>query len=144
MGGTLGSVAILVALGAMLGKMIEVSGGAQSLAGNFTQLLGATRVTAALTSAAFLLAIPVFFDVGFIILVPIIYGFSKVAGVNPVKIGLPVGGIMLAIHVAVPPHPGIVGGAGVFGADIGLTTHHLAPASVSRWASSATWWRPSG
>lgn len=122
MGGTLGSVAILVGLGAMLGKMIEISGGAQALAGKFTQLLGPRRVIAALTSAAFLLAIPVFFDVGFIILIPIIYGFAKAAGVNPVKIGLPVGAIMLAIHVVVPPHPGVVGGAGILGADIGWTT----------------------
>jgi gluconate:H+ symporter, GntP family len=122
MGGTLGSVAILVGLGAMLGKMIEVSGGAQALAGKFTQLLGPRRVIAALTAAAFLLAIPVFFDVGFIILIPIIYGFSKAAGVNPVKIGLPVGAIMLAIHVVVPPHPGVVGGAGILKADIGWTT----------------------
>ncbi|QNE13323.1 GntP family transporter [Pseudarthrobacter sp. NBSH8] len=122
MGGTLGNVAILVGLGAMLGKMIEISGGAQALAGKFTQLLGPRRVIAALTSAAFLLAIPVFFDVGFIILIPIIYGFAKAAGVNPVKIGLPVGAIMLAIHVVVPPHPGVVGGAGILGADIGWTT----------------------
>ncbi|MEE2521888.1 GntP family transporter [Pseudarthrobacter sp. J75] len=122
MGGTLGSVAILVGLGAMLGKMIEISGGAQALAGKFTQLLGPRRVIAALTAAAFLLAIPVFFDVGFIILIPIIYGFAKAAGVNPVKIGLPVGAIMLAIHVVVPPHPGVVGGAGILGADIGWAT----------------------
>ncbi|TDK28046.1 GntP family transporter [Arthrobacter crusticola] len=122
MGGTLGSVAILVGLGAMLGKMIEVSGGAEALAGRFTSILGPKRVIAALTAAAFVLAIPVFFDVGFIILVPIIYGFAKAAGVSPVKFGLPVGGIMLAIHVVVPPHPGIVGGAGVLGADIGWIT----------------------
>jgi GntP family gluconate:H+ symporter len=122
MGGTLGSVAILVGLGAMLGKMIEISGGAQALAGKFTSILGPRRVIAALTAAAFLLAIPVFFDVGFIILIPIIYGFSKAAGVNPVKIGLPVGAIMLAIHVVVPPHPGVVGGAGILKADIGWVT----------------------
>lgn len=102
-GGVLGSVAILVALGAMLGKIIEISGGASSLAGRFTKLLGPKRVAGALTAAALVLAIPVFFDVGFIILVPIIYGFCKAAGVNPVKFGLPVGGIMLAVHVAMPP-----------------------------------------
>ena len=111
MGGTLGSVAILVALGSMLGRMIEVSGGAASLANRFTQLLGPKRVPMALTAAALVLAIPVFFDVGFIILVPIVYGFCKAAGVNPIKFGLPVAGIMLAAHVVVPPHPGIVGGA---------------------------------
>jgi len=122
MGGTLGSVAILVALGAMLGKTIEVSGGAGSLAHRFTQLLGPTRVPAALTAAALVLSIPVFFDVGFIILVPIIYGFCKAAKVDPVKFGLPVAGIMLAVHVVVPPHPGIVGGAAVLGADVGWIT----------------------
>ncbi|CAN5244515.1 GntP family transporter [soil metagenome] len=122
MGGTLGSVAILVALGAMLGRMIEVSGGAGRMAQRFTQLLGPTRVPAALTAAALVLSIPVFFDVGFIILVPIIYGFCKAAKVDPVKFGLPVAGIMLAVHVVVPPHPGIVGGAAVLQADIGWIT----------------------
>ncbi|MDP3229495.1 MAG: GntP family transporter [Acidovorax sp.] len=122
MGGTLGSVAILVALGAMLGRMIEVSGGAASLANRFTALLGPRRVPMALTAAALVLSIPVFFDVGFIILVPIVYGFCKAAGVNPIKFGLPVAGIMLAVHVVVPPHPGIVGGAAIAGADVGWIT----------------------
>ena len=124
MGGTLGSVAILVALGAMLGRIIEVSGGAGSLAHRFTSLLGPKRVPAALTAAALVLSIPVFFDVGFIILVPIIYGFCKAAKVDPVKFGLPVAGIMLATHVVVPPHPGIVGGAAVLQADVGWITGH--------------------
>lgn len=121
-GGTLGSVAVLVALGSMLGKIIELSGGAESLAGTFTKWLGPKRVGIALVIAAAILAIPVFFDAGFIILVPIIFAFSKVAGLNPVKFGLPVAGIMLAVHVAVPPHPGIVGGATILGADIGWVT----------------------
>lgn len=122
MGGTLGSVAILVALGAMLGKIIELSGGAESLAGRFTKILGPKRIAAALTAAALVLAIPVFFDVGFIVLVPIIYGFAKLAGVDPVKFGLPIAGIMLAVHVSIPPHPGIVGGAALLGADLGWIT----------------------
>jgi gluconate:H+ symporter, GntP family len=122
MGGTLGSVAILVALGAMLGRMIEVSGGAAQLAERFTQWVGPARVSAALTAAAMVLAIPVFFDVGFIILVPIVYGFCKAAGVEPIKFGLPVAGIMLSVHVVVPPHPGIVGGAAIINADVGWIT----------------------
>lgn len=122
MGGTLGSVAILVALGSMLGRIIELSGGAASLSGRFTKLLGPRRVSGALTAAALILAIPVFFDVGFIILVPIIYGFSHAAGLNPVKFGLPIAGVMLAVHVAVPPHPGVVGGAALLGADVGMLT----------------------
>ncbi|MBO1770172.1 GntP family transporter [Agrococcus sp. TF02-05] len=121
-GGTLGSVAVLVALGSMLGKIIEISGGAESLAGRFTSWLGPKRVAVALTAAAGILAIPVFFDAGFIILIPIIYAFSKAAGLSPMKFGLPIAGIMLAVHVAVPPHPGIVGGATILGADIGWVT----------------------
>jgi GntP family gluconate:H+ symporter len=121
-GGTLGSVAVLVALGSMLGKIIEISGGADSLAGKFTSWLGPKRVGVALTAAAAILAIPVFFDAGFIILIPIIYAFSKAAGLNPIKFGLPIAGIMLAVHVAVPPHPGIVGGAALLGADVGWIT----------------------
>ena len=119
-GSTMGKVALLIALGAILGRMIEVSGGVQSLADHFTAKLGAKRVAVALTAVGFLVAIPVFFEVGIIVLVPIVYAFAKIARVHPVKFGLPMAGIMLAIHVAVPPHPGIVAGAGVFGADIGL------------------------
>ncbi|MFC8409806.1 GntP family transporter [Arthrobacter sp. NPDC057259] len=119
-GSTMGKVALLIALGAILGRMIEVSGGVQSLADHFTAKLGARRVAVALTAVGFLVAIPVFFEVGIIVLVPIVYAFAKIAKVHPVKFGLPMAGIMLAIHVAVPPHPGIVAGAGVFGADIGL------------------------
>lgn len=122
LGSTLGSVAILIALGAMLGRIIELSGGATSLAGRFTDILGPKRVGAALTGAALVLAIPVFFDVGFIILIPIVYGFAQAAGVNPVKLGLPVAGIMLAVHVSVPPHPGVVGGGALLGADVGWLT----------------------
>ncbi|HEX9087570.1 MAG TPA: GntP family transporter [Arthrobacter sp.] len=119
-GSTMGKVALLIALGAILGRMIEVSGGVQSLADHFTARLGARRVAVALTAVGFLVAIPVFFEVGIIVLVPIVYAFAKIANVHPVKFGLPMAGIMLAIHVAVPPHPGIVAGAGVLGADIGL------------------------
>lgn len=119
-GGTMGKVALLIALGAVLGRMIEVSGGVQSLADHFTQKLGAKRVAVALTAVGFLVAIPVFFEVGIIVLVPIVYAFAKIAKVHPIKFGLPMAGIMLSIHVAVPPHPGIVAGAGVMGADIGL------------------------
>jgi GntP family gluconate:H+ symporter len=119
-GSTMGKVALLIGLGAILGRMIEVSGGVQSLADHFTAKLGARRVAVALTAVGFLVAIPVFFEVGIIVLVPVVYAFSKIANVHPVKFGLPMAGIMLAIHVAVPPHPGIVAGAGVLGADIGL------------------------
>lgn len=122
MGGVLGSVTIIIGLGAMLGRMIEHSGGAESLANYFSRKLGDKRTIAALTLAAFFLGIPVFFDVGFIILTPIIYGFAKVAKISPLKFGLPVAGIMLTVHVAVPPHPGPIAAAGLLHADIGWLT----------------------
>ncbi|KAA8998558.1 GntP family transporter [Affinibrenneria salicis] len=122
MGGILGSVTIIIGVGAMLGRMIEISGGAESLARSFTRLMGPRLMIAALTIAAFILGIPVFFDVGFIILAPIIYGFAKVANVSPIKFGLPVAGVMLTVHVALPPHPGPVAAAGLLNADIGWLT----------------------
>lgn len=121
-GSTMGKVLIIIALGAILGRLIEVSGGVQRLAESFTERLGPRRVAVALTIVAFVVAIPVFFEVGVIVLVPILYAFSKIAGVKPIVFGLPMFGLMLAVHVAVPPHPGIVAGAGVFGADLGLVT----------------------
>ncbi|MGB8665963.1 MAG: GntP family transporter [Serratia inhibens] len=122
MGGVLGSVTIIIGLGAMLGRMIEHSGGAESLAQRFSKALGPKRTVAALTIAAFILGIPVFFDVGFIILAPIVYGFAKVAKVSPLKFGLPMAGVMLTVHVALPPHPGPVAAAGLLNADIGWLT----------------------
>lgn len=122
MGGVLGSVTIIIGLGAMLGSMIEHSGGAESLAQRFSKAMGPKHTIAALTIAAFILGIPVFFDVGFIILAPIIYGFAKVAKIPPVKVGLPIAGVMLAVHVALPPHPGPVAAAGLLNADVGWLT----------------------
>ncbi|UPT57749.1 GntP family transporter [Dickeya zeae] len=118
MGGLLGSITI-IGLGAMLGGMIEASNGAESLAQRFTRSLGPKHTVAALTMAAFILGIPVFFEVGFIIVVPIIYGFSKVAHVSPLKFGLPMAGVMLAVHVALPTHPGAAAAGAMLGADIG-------------------------
>lgn len=119
MGKTLGNVMMIVGLGAMLGRLIEVAGGAESLAQYFTDKLGVGRVVGAVTIAAFILGIPVFFDVGFIILAPIIFGFAKVAKIDPLKIGLPVGAVMLTVHVAMPPHPGPVAAAEILGVDPG-------------------------
>lgn len=129
-GSTMGKVLLIIALGAILGRLIEVSGGVQSLADHFTTLFGPKRVAIALTIVAFLVAIPVFFEVGVIVMVPIIYAFSKIAGFKPIKFGLPMFGLMLAVHVAVPPHPGIVAGAGIFGADLGLVAAISLPICV--------------
>lgn len=119
MGKTLGSVMIVVGLGAMLGRVVEVAGGAESLAQYFTDKLGVKRVIGAVTIAAFILGIPVFFDVGFIILAPLVFGFAKVAKINPLKLGLPVAAVLLTVHVALPPHPGPVAAAEILKVDAG-------------------------
>ncbi len=119
MGGLLGSITIIIVLGAMLGAIIECSGGAESLAQRLNQALGVKRTVAALTMAAFILGIPVFFEVGFIIVIPLIYGFTKVARVSPLKYGLPMAGVMLTVHVALPTHPGAAAAAGLLGSDMG-------------------------
>lgn len=122
MGSTLGSITIIVGLGAILGKMIEVSGGAEALASYFSKLLGVKRTTAAVTIAGFILGIPIFVDVGFIILAPIVLGFAKISKTPPLVYGLPVAVAMLVVHVIVPPHPGPVAAAGLLTADVGLLT----------------------
>ena len=122
MGKTLGTVAMIVGLGAMLGRAIEAAGGAETLADRFTRVLGRHRVIAAVTAASFVLGIPIFFDVGFIILAPIVFGFAHIARISPLKIGLPVAATLMTLHVVVPPHPGPVASAATLGVDVGLLT----------------------
>ncbi|WP_226568467.1 GntP family transporter [Mangrovibacter yixingensis] len=119
MGGLLGHIASIIILGSMLGVLIEMSGGAESLAKAFTDKLGTKHAIAALTIVAFILGTPVFFEVGFIIIIPLIYGFSKVAKVSPLKYGLPMAGVMLTVHVSLPTHPGPAAAAGILHSDVG-------------------------
>ncbi|EWS81603.1 transporter [Brachybacterium phenoliresistens] len=124
MGGTLGNVALLVGLGAMLGGIIEKTGGAEIIAHRAAEVLGEKRLGPALLIASGLVAIPIFFDVAFIILVPIIFSFAKAAGHrSPIALGAPVAVLMVFIHNAVPPHPGIVGSTTLLGPEqLGLVT----------------------
>lgn len=120
MGNTLGSVATVVALGAMLGSLIEAADGANTLAKRFTEILGKKRVAIAVTVVAFLVGIPIFFDVGFIILIPIVFSLAYVTHTKLLKIALPVGAAILTVHVAIPPHPGPTAAAATLGAQPGL------------------------
>ena len=113
---------MIVGLGAMLGRAIEAAGGAETLADRFTRVLGRHRVVAAVTAASFVLGIPIFFDVGFIILAPIVFGFAHIARISPLKIGLPVAATLMTLHVVIPPHPGPVASAATLGVDVGLLT----------------------
>ncbi|TNH09349.1 GntT/GntP/DsdX family permease [Testudinibacter sp. TR-2022] len=120
MGSTLGGVALIVGLGAMLGKIIEKSNGADVMANWLLDKFGEKRAAFALGLTGFIFGIPVFVDVGFIVLIPIIFSVARRLGGNMLVYTLPIGLSMLTVHVFLPPHPGIVAGAQVLNADIGL------------------------
>ncbi|MBO8191327.1 transporter [Streptomyces oryzae] len=120
MGQTLGYIAIIIALGAMVGRMIEMSGGARSFAHSLIDRFGERRTPLALTVAGFVLGIPIFFDVGLIILMPIVVGVARVSRKPILLYALPLAGAMLTVHALLPPHPGPVALAGLIGADQGM------------------------
>jgi Gnt-I system low-affinity gluconate transporter len=119
MGGTLGFVAVVVGLGAMFGQMLEVSGGAERLAQTMIKKFGEDKAQWALGVTGFLVAIPVFFDVGFIILVPIVYGLAKKTGKSLVYYGIPLLAGLAVTHSFIPPTPGPIAVADLLDADLG-------------------------
>ncbi|ARA99577.1 GntP family permease [Geobacillus thermodenitrificans] len=119
MGGTLGFVAVVVGLGAMFGQMLEVSGGAERLAQTLINKFGENKAQWALGLTGFIVAIPVFFDVGFIILVPIVYGLARKTGRSLLYYGIPLLAGLAVTHSFVPPTPGPIAVADLIGADLG-------------------------
>ncbi|WP_369169444.1 SLC13 family permease [Streptomyces sp. R28] len=120
MGSTLGHIATIIALGAMIGRIIELSGGAASFAHSLIDRFGSNRTPLALTVAGFVLGIPVFFEVGLIILMPIAYGVARASRKPLLVHALPMGAAMLTVHAFLPPHPGAVAVTQAIGADQGL------------------------
>ncbi len=108
LGKTLGHVAVIIAFGAMIGRMIELSGGAQVLANRLIERFGDKRVPLAMACTAFGVGIPVFFEVGVMMLMPLVYGLTRTRGISLVVIGLPVCAVLLVVHALLPPHPGMV------------------------------------
>jgi len=119
MGGTLGFVAVVVGLGAMFGKMLEVSGGAERLAQTLVNKFGEDKAQWALAITGFIVAVPVFFDVGFIILVPIVYGLAKKTGRSLLYYGIPLLAGLAVTHSFIPPTPGPIAVANLIGAELG-------------------------
>ncbi|ALS74049.1 gluconate:H+ symporter [Planococcus maritimus] len=119
MGGTLGFVAVVVGLGAMFGKMLEVSGGAERLAATLIGKFGEDKAPWALGVTGFIVAIPVFFDVGFIILVPIVYSLAKKTGKSLLHYGIPLLAGLAVTHSFIPPTPGPIAVAELVGAELG-------------------------
>ncbi|NLS14456.1 GntP family permease [Vibrio sp. SM6] len=119
-GGTLASVALLVGLGAMIGKILEITGGAKVLADTLIGRFGAERAPFALGVASLLFGFPIFFDAGLVVMMPIIFSVAKRFGGSPIKYALPSAGAFAVMHGFVPPHPGPVAAAEFFGTNIGL------------------------
>jgi len=119
-GSTLASVALLVGLGAMLGRLLEFSGGAQVLADSLVRRFGEQRAPLALGVAALLFGFPIFFDAGLVVMLPIVFTVARRLGGSLLTYGLPVAGAFAVMHAFVPPHPGPVAAAELVGADIGL------------------------
>lgn len=119
MGDTLGFVAAVVGLGAMFGAILEHSGGAQALANYLVKTTGEKKAPWAMVITGFFVAIPVFFDVAFIILVPIIYALQKRTGKSILLYAIPLLAGLAITHSFIPPTPGPVAVADIIGADLG-------------------------
>ncbi|KGH47343.1 permease [Modestobacter caceresii] len=119
-GSTLAAVALLVGLGAMIGKLLEVTGGATVLADSLINRFGEKRAPLALGVASLLFGFPIFFDAGFVVFLPIIFSVARRFGGSVLLYALPSAGAFAVMHAFVPPHPGPVGAGDILGADIGL------------------------
>ncbi|MCC5939560.1 MAG: gluconate transporter [Lunatimonas sp.] len=119
MGDILGFITIVVGLGAILGKLLEVSGGAQTLAHFIIKGFGEKRTTWALMLTGFIVSIPVFLDVGFIILIPLIYALTKKSGLSMLHYAIPLLAGMAVTHAFIPPTPGPVAVAEIINANLG-------------------------
>ena len=119
MGNTLGFVATVVGLGAMFGAILEESGGAKTIADFMISKFGLKKAPAAMVVSGFLIAIPVFFDVAFIILVPMIYALQRKTGKSLLLYAIPLLAGLAITHAFIPPTPGPIAVADIVGADLG-------------------------
>ncbi|GAA4423531.1 GntP family permease [Georgenia halophila] len=130
---TLGAVALLVAFGVMLGRLLEISGGAQVLADTLIGRFGDKRAPLALGVAALLFGFPIFFDAGLVVFLPIILTVARRFGGSLILYALPAAGAFAAMHAIVPPHPGPVAATTILGGSIGMTLLIGIPVAVVAW-----------
>ncbi len=119
-GSTLASVALLVGLGAMLGRMLETSGGAKVLTDELIKRFGEKRAPLALSIASLMMGFPIFFDAGLVVMLPIIFAVARRLGGSLLTYAFPAATAFSVMHIFVPPHPGPVAATGLLGADVGL------------------------
>ena len=120
-GSALGFIAVVVGLGTMLGKMMAESGAATRIATTLIDLFGVRRVHWAIMVVAFIVGIPVFFQVGFVLLIPLVFTIARRTGMSLVKIGIPLVAGLSVVHGMLPPHPAAMLAVAAYGADVGRT-----------------------
>ncbi|TSB45709.1 gluconate:H+ symporter [Alkalicoccobacillus porphyridii] len=120
LGGTLASVGLIFGFGAILGKLIADGGGAQRISVTLIDIFGEKKIQWAVVLTAFILGIALFFEVGLVLLIPIVYQISKQVNVSFLYLGLPMATALSVTHAFLPPHPGPTVIAGEYGADIGM------------------------
>ena len=120
-GNTLGHIAIIIGLGTMLGKMMAESGASDRIAETMIQVFGEKRVPWSMMCAGLIVGLPVFFEVGFVLLVPIAFTVARRTRTSLVLVGLPMVAGLSVVHALVPPHPAAMLAVTIFHADLGRT-----------------------
>jgi GntP family gluconate:H+ symporter len=120
-GVTLGFIAVVVGLGTMLGKMMAESGAATRIATTLIEVFGERRVHWAIMIVAFIVGIPVFFQVGFVLLIPLVFTIARRTGMSLIKIGIPLVAGLSVVHGMLPPHPAAMLAVTAYKADVGQT-----------------------
>jgi GntP family gluconate:H+ symporter len=118
-GNTLGSIGIIIGFGVMMGELFEFSGAAKRMAKTFIKGLGKGREELALAITGFIVSIPIFCDSGFVILSPLAKAISKKTNKSVISLGVSLALGLVITHSLVPPTPGPVGVAGLFGVSVG-------------------------
>nr|WP_199157587.1 gluconate:H+ symporter [Pedobacter sp. ASV2] len=120
-GSTLGSMVMVLALGAMMGKLIEDSGSAKKIVFILMRAFGQKNIQWAVLLTGILVGIPLFYNAGFVVLIPLVFAIASATGLSKLYIGIPMAAALSVTHGFLPPHPGPVALAGIFHADIGKT-----------------------
>jgi Gnt-I system high-affinity gluconate transporter len=120
-GGTLGHLAIVVTLGAVLGTWMVDSGGAQRIAQVLIGMVGRKYLRWAVCLSGFIIGIALFYEVGFVLLIPLVFTIAIGARISVLEVGIPMAAALSVTHCFLPPHPGPTAIAVIYGADIGRT-----------------------
>jgi gluconate:H+ symporter, GntP family len=121
LGDTLGGIAAIIALGAMFGKLLSESGGAQVLARRFNALFGPGRAVLCISVLATVIGLVTWFAVGLLLLLPIMFTLARESGRPVMLLAIPMLAFLSVMHGVTPPHPGPVVAIDALGADIGIT-----------------------